>query len=352
MRENRAEGLVAQAIQDLADTAVDVPAQPAPDREVDLVLRLDDREIPLSVRWVGQGYPQDVRRALQQLEAYSARVAPGAAGTVVVLGAVEFSPGSLALMRQHDISYVDDAGHVRIIGPGLRLVREPITPRAAPRPLKWSAGAAMTAELILSRDGEVLPPIVDVAAQLPLSPATVGKALRFFDAQGWTRHTGAARGVGAERRVVDRPALLGSWATWQAAHPPRRAYLGHTTWRDPWDTLSERVAPQLAGADWGLTGWAAAEQVAPFATAIPALQLYVSDEEWLSATTRLEHAGVRPVERGARVIVWPIAPQLLRLGEHKGWPLASTPRVYADLIREGGRGEGAAEHLREVTLGY
>lgn len=344
-REKRAERIVLDAVRELAGPS----ARLVSDRQADLVLCLDDRAHALDVVWVGQGYPQDIQRATRGGKRLDQTAAKDG---VVVLCAVRFSPGSLDLMRRQGISYVDEAGHVRITAPGLRLVRELVTHQPAPRPLNWSAGAALTAELILAHAGDVLPPIVDMAEQLPLSPATVGKALRFFDAQGWTRHTGSARGVGAQRTVTDRPALLGSWATWQAAHPPRRAYLGHTTWRDPWDTLSERVAPQLAGADWGLTGWAAAEQVAPFATAIPALQLYVSDEDWLPVTTRLEQAGVRPVERGARVIVWPIDPQLLGLGEHKGWPLASTPRIYADLLREGGRGEGAAEHLREVALGY
>jgi hypothetical protein len=105
-----------------------------------------------------------------------------------------------------------------------------------------------------------------------------------------------------------------------------------------------------------LTGWLAADLLAPFTTSVPTITCYVSPKV---IDTRLpavfDQAGLRSVKTGSRVDFLPTEPHVLAMAGRNlnpRLPLASPVRVYADLLAMGARGEDAASHLREVRLGY
>jgi hypothetical protein len=106
---------------------------------------------------------------------------------------------------------------------------------------------------------------------------------------------------------------------------------------------------------WALTTWAGLELLAPFATAVPTLHMYVSPERFSSPFLDevYERASIREVDEGARIEFWEADGRLItQLGQPSGLPVCSTPRVYADLLALGGRATDAALHVRTVALGY
>ena len=312
----------------------------------DLLLDLAGHRYVLEVKSAGQGFPQDVARLLA--------TPAERPGTTVVVFATTLSPGARALLEDRGQSYVDEDGHVYLSAPpGLFVHRTPGLSSGRPqRRSGWSPGFALTAELLLSSPTDELPPITRLAERLPLSAATIGKALLYFDAEGWTQHVGAARGTGARRVLQDRAGLLGSWARWIADNPPRDSWRGHASWQDPWAFLHTSLAASLPARGWCLTGWSAADLLAPFSTALPTLQLYVRDDRWAEAILAVEKVA-RPVDQGERIVMAPLSAEAIALGrEGLAWPVASTPRIYADLLRDGSRGSAAADHLRESCLDY
>ncbi len=345
--ENRAERLLIQTLKELR-LGTDVKVVRQANRLADVALRVGKERHLFQLNWAGEGFPQDVVRVLQRIPRNDA---------VPVVCAVSFSPGAVDLLRKSGVSYLDEAGRARIFSPpGLLLVREDMTsqPHRKRSAFVWSPGLAATAELLLSSQWDELPPISAIAALLPVSMATVGKALQAFDREGWTESIGAARGVAAERRLVDRAGLLGSWSRWEATREREDALRLSASWKEPWTFLSERLAPALPSGKWCLTGWGAAELLAPYSATVPTLHLYIAEDSWFEAAdAALALRGVRQVDQGARISLMPLVEQLQRLGEERfRWPVASTARVYADLLREGTRGQDAAEHLREVRLEF
>lgn len=343
--ENRAQRLFLQTLKDLRPPGLQVLSDPG--HQADVELKVGKTRHRFELKWAGEGFPQDVRRVLH--------LTPNS-GHELVVCAVSFSPGALDELRRANVSYVDESGRARIVSPpGLILIREDLGshPRRKRPAFMWSPGLGATAELLLSSSGDELPPISVLAGYLPVSMATVGKALQAFDGQGWTQRIGAARGATAERRLVDRSALLGSWSRWQSSRGLEDTLRLHASWKDPWTFLADRLESVLPPHEWCLTGWAAAELLAPYSAMVPTLHLYISEDVWFQVTDSvLSVRGMRPVSQGARISLTPIEPELKQLGQNLALPVASTVRVYADLLREGSRGQDAAEHLREVCLGY
>lgn len=309
----------------------------------DLTVDVGGHPYAFRLRSAGQGYPQDVRRALQS---------DSSKDRSLVLFAPQFSPGARRMMRESRQSYIDEAGGAFLVAsPGLFLHTDPPRPPQQQRRHRWSTGFADAAELLLTLPDDVLPSITDLSGCLPLSRATIGKALLFFDSEGWTAHVGPARGAAAQRVITDRAGMLGSWSRWVVDNPRRPFLRAHASWQDPWAFLRDRLAPVLPPGAWCLSGWAAGELMAPYSTSLPTLHLYVEQEHWPQASLAVEEVA-RPVEQGERIRLTALPGQLIDLGQQLTWPVADAPRVYADLLREGSRGESAADHLREVCLGY
>jgi hypothetical protein len=261
----------------------------------------------------------------------------------------------------------DGAGRV-VIDPGLYVAREPSTGPAAVESestLSWSKSAGAVAEALLSRhsgfrtrssptNAHAIPPLESLAAQTGVSPGQVSRVLASFDSLGWTTKSGAARGPLAQRTVEDPAAMLSSWSAWHAGR--RFATLrGHAIVRDTSRFIAERLVPKLPPGSWCLTGFAAAATVAPFTTSIPSVACYVDrhrlDVDW---TRLLDLADLRRVTTGEAVLFIDAEPHVMLQADTSGRdaPTASTPRIYADLLAAGMRGEETAAHLREVVLGY
>jgi hypothetical protein len=322
-----------------------VRAAPVHNAGVDFVVEPSDgAEIPIQVRWAGEGWPDDVRRATAGL--------PSPWPTNLVVLAHRLSPGAIEWLRDRDANWADEAGQARILGPaGVIVVKEPSLP-APPRPkFQWSHSALGIAETVLARSERELriPQLADTSGWSVPQTATV---LQDFDAQGWTAKSGPARGRGAHRELVDLEGLLTAF-TVAIGKQQQVVRFAHRAVQDPLTFFRSDLLPALdRHVDWALSGWGGLELVAPLVSMVPSLHIYVSEDDFVGVlATAIAEAGLREVSEGARVTFWQTDSRVLQLCErHNGTPVVSPPRLYADLSSFGARGQDAADHVKRELI--
>jgi hypothetical protein len=337
--ENRWRRILASAVD---GAVVEAGAQ------ADLLIRTrSGGSISIDVKWAGEGWPQDVRRAAGDV--------PHPWPPNVVVLAQQLSPGAIDWLRERDANWADEVGQARVLGPdGLIVIREPArSPRMerSARSFRWSPSALTIAEAILSRpDGPLR--ATELAPVSGWSVPQVANVLKAFDAQGWTVKRGAARGPHAHRELIDADALLATWSS-GIAQAPRRTRIAHRATRDVLALLRGQVAPALdQSVEWALSGWAGLELAAPFATTTPSLHVYVAENDFAGPLSdAIERAGLREVDEGGRVTFWSTDVGMLALAmRREEIPVASPPRLFADLAALSGRGQDAADHVKELLI--
>lgn len=340
--ENRSQKILASALEGVAVEAA--PSSPP----ADFVIRTrSGQAIAIEVKWAGEGWPQDVRRVASAIDDRWPEN--------VVLLARHLSPGAIEWLRERGANWADEAGQVRILGPGdLIVVREPARPHLdekASQGFAWSKSAIVIAESILAREDRPLR-IAELADESGWSVAQVGKVLKAFDSREWTAKRGSARGRAAHRELVDADGMLAAWAA-AVADSPRPTRVAHRTTKDMMALLRDDLGPALdRNVRWAVSGWAGLELATPFATITPSLHVYIADTDFsgpLSAA--IEEAGLREVDEGGRVSFWAADPRVLGLDRRiRGFPVVSAPRLFADLSSFGGRGGDAADHVKEQLI--
>lgn len=316
--------------------------------EGDISLRLrNGHVISFEVKWAGEGWPQDVRLA-------AADVAEAWPDSVVLL-ARRLSPGAIEWLRARGANWADETGQTRILGPdGLTVIREPAQQRSkerTPPAFMWSKSAIAIAEVILAREDHPLRAI-ELASVTGWSVAQTANVLKAFDGQGWTVKRGTQRGPGAHRELVDVPGMLAAWSS-TVAEQPRPVRLAHRATQDAMKLLRDDLAPALErSTTWAVSGWAGLELAAPLLTTTPSLHIYVARDDFAGQLSdAIEHADLRQVDEGGRVIFWPAEPGALDLmWRIHNIPVVSPPRLYADLSSLGARGQDAADHVREQLV--
>lgn len=323
-----------------------------------VLVRYGDRSVRLWPIWAGEGFPQDVERALKE-----APPADPAACRVVV--ARRLSSGSRLWLTARGLSWADEDGSAQIAAPSGLLVLRDAMPRPddepSDSPVKWAAGSAAVAELILSEaigtpsDHAPIRSAAAVADTLGLSIPAISRALQQFDQQGWSEKRGSERGPAARRWLVDPGALLSSWAAWYSTRTPVVVEThGFISSDDAW--LRGEVAAHWPNGRWALTGLAALDRRAPFTTSVPTIDLYLDAHMFTDGRLLdglLTSTGLRRVDRGARVRIIEADRYVLRLSQQRDdIPQVNDVRLYGDLLGSGVRGPEAADHLRSTMIGF
>ncbi|HUB72694.1 MAG TPA: hypothetical protein VL979_01495 [Solirubrobacteraceae bacterium] len=335
-------------IQTILAGALDGAAQvlPVADQAHDFLLKMSDGStIAIDARWAGEGWPQDIRNAL------SASRAADDVSTVIV--ARHLSSGSIELLRDHDANWADESGQARIIGPhGLLVIREPAARRKRePNAFTWSPSALSIAETLLASPDR--PVLTEELAELSgWSASRTASVLKAFDARGWTVKRGPARGPRAYRELSDAEGMLDAWSH-QLIDAPREARYAHRATRDAMGLLTAALRPALdEHVQWAVSGWAGLELVAPYATGVPSLHIYVPAEDFVSRlSVAVKAAGLLEVKDAGLITFWAAERRVLRIAStHRGIPVVSPPRLYADLDGLGARGQDAAAHVRRELI--
>lgn len=314
-----------------------------------VILKVGRHAYRMELLWAGQGWPSEVRRILAEISLPWPRHK--------TVAAKSFSPGALSLLQEADANWVDSDGQARIVmPPALAIVKE--APKKARndrsgRTFRWSPSAIELAEFVLHSNTRELR-TGRLADDTGWSPGRISQILTAFDDQGWTRRHGGASGRHTWHELVNPDVLLDAWAEHlSSATYPRR--LGHVTARDLLQFAQTTLEGVLGNTSttWALTTWGGLQLIAPFATTTPVLHVYLAADMFDEANDLMREAGIRPVDEGARIEFWEADFRLItQPGKPHPTPVASRPRLYADLLGLGGRGADAAQHLRETDLSF
>jgi len=300
--------------------------------------------------WAGEGFRRDVSNALTNY----ADGTPQRSSPVIVVR--RMSRGGRELAESAGFNWADESGRARIVAPPGLLVAcwYPLTPDR--RRGSWSEATAAVAEVLLEEligknDRSAPIPRSNEIVQLSgWSSSQVSRALQIFDEQGWTAKLGPERGPASQREWREPSAALSSWAAW---HRGQRAETVSAHGVGSADEAIERLRG-IAEHAWLLSGWVAADLVAPLATAVNVVTVYLAPDfyDW-HLRAFMQSAELREVDHGARIVFWRAERQLFsHAGVVDGLPVVGPVRTYGDLLRLGVRGEDAAEHLREVRIGF
>lgn len=314
------------------------------DRRVDAILRFADQEAPVAVEVKQQANPATAWQLVHHAQLYP--------GIPILLIAGETTAEARQILEGHGIAVIDGLGNAHIELPGLmfhvegaRRGQRPPGP-VPPTRLRGKAGIAAQA-LLLDPNREWT--VQALAKEAGIAAGLAHRVLARLEGEGIV----AAEGTGPKRvrRVTNPTALLDLWAEEQVDRPVRTP--GHLLARTP-QQLIEQLGTNLghAGIDYALTGAAGASLIAPFVTAIPVV------DAWVTATAAPEElhrgAATDPVTEGQNVVFLQAkddTPLAFREQTKDVW-VANRFRLYADLRRDPRRGREQADHLREEVIKF
>ena len=267
----------------------------------------------------------------------------------MLLIAGESTADARAILREHGIAVIDGLGNAHLELPGLLLHLQGVgrrPRRAAPARLSGRAGVLAQA-LLLDPRREWR--VEDSRQRAGVSTGLAHRVLARLDREGVTRAEGA--GPQRVRQVMNATALLDLWAEEDDPRPTRIS--GHILAQTP-GQLVKKLAGNLAesGVGYALTGAGAASMLAPFVTAVPVLEVWVSAS--LAPGELLAAAGAEAVHYGQNVVLRQAKNDspLVFVEERKGVRMANRFRVYADLLGDPRRGSEQAKHLRSEAIGF
>ena len=304
------------------------------DRDVDLVVNGH----ALKVKWVGQGHLGDVRAALYDRPKRN-----------IVLVARHMSPGARAALSEAGINWADESGAAEI-SIGAIVVSRTGSPKKKDEAIKrWTPAVISVAEALLC--GTCGTQSATHAAT-GLSAGSCANALRFLSEQELLTSI-ARRGPTSARRVASLRELLDAYADSVNEQPSGIELQVGITWQDILSGIAELGRHLDAREiDWVVTGATAAAVIAPYLSSVARATLYVDAKSIAELQALAVAVELRPIQAG-RLTLKPFPTvSVQRLSKPAdGLRIAPWPRVFADLRREGVRGEEAAEHLFEVIHG-
>jgi hypothetical protein len=287
------------------------------------------------VHWLTSGLPSEVR------ELTTLKTRPD------VVVARLLSPGAKAALSELRIGWIDETGAAEIVLGTIVVSRSGrAQPQRARRTERWTPAVLGVAEALLCG---VRPTVEATNKATGLSGGACGNALRFL-AEAGLLSASAARGPASGRRIVDRRALLATYASEAIAEPSTPQLVVGVTWRDPVEGLTELGERWTAhGITWAATGPVAAAVMAPLLTNVGSATAYVEATSIVLLEALARRSDLRPIEGGRLTIApFPTTSTRLLAQTFDNMCVAPWPRVYADLRVTGVRGEEAADHLVEV----
>ncbi|WP_291547509.1 hypothetical protein [Bosea sp. (in: a-proteobacteria)] len=322
-------------------------------RQFDAVIhaKVAGRPVTLVVEIKKSAYPRDVREAVWQLHNQMRGLPANAYPDVVPLIAAQvLSPGARALLQEAGVGYYDGDGNLFVPAQGAYLYVEKPPSKSAARQIEavFTGKRARVVHAVWRQD-EAWFKVQDIAKRANVSPATASETLQELENREWVRSEGA--GPAKLRQLADRTALLDAWRDHQKGAAPANPARYYVSSPDPnWTSYRLDDACTALGAEYEVTGQVAGQAYAPFLTQISKLHCRISPSRQEEVLDELK---ARPVQEGWNlgVLETTEAEGLLFRQRDKDmrW-LADPLQTYLDLLREGGRSNELATHLREERL--
>jgi hypothetical protein len=340
---NKASATHQDALRILRDIpGISVDAEPAHGhRGVDAIVRFAGTDAKVAIEFKSRANAA----AAWQLVQY-ANQSPD---LPVLLVADETTADARGILREHGVAVVDGRGNAHIELPGLllHLHGDKRRPRREP-PVRLAGKAGIVAQALLL-DPKRTWQISELAKRSQVSPGLAHRVIARLDRERVTTIEGA--GPRRIRRVANPSALLDLWA--EEDRPSAHRTSGHLLARSP-----EQIVMKLGESlrddelDYAITGAGAASLVAPFITAIPVFDV------WISTATDpkifLGAVGAEEVDTGQNIVLLQAKhdnPLVFHKHINNVW-VANRFRVYADLLSDPRRGAEQAKHLRSEVIGF
>lgn len=272
----------------------------------------------------------------------------------VLLVAGDTTAEAREILERHGVAFVDGLGNAHVELPGLLLHlegrrRRPGEARRVRVPTRLTGKGGIAAQALLLEPDRAWQ-VQDLAEEAHISVGMAHRVLARLEAEGLA----AAEGAGPKRvrHVVDRTALLDLWAEENRERSVERVR-AYRLAREPRE-LVDAVSGGLEGAgiEHAVTGAAAAARLAPFVTAVPVAEI------WLSAIASLEDVAAATdselADTGHNLV----------FARTKGdEPLAfrrtvdrismvNPFRLFYDLRRDPRRGREQADAVRREVIGF
>ncbi|MGH2965112.1 MAG: hypothetical protein ACRDMH_07000 [Solirubrobacterales bacterium] len=312
------------------------------DRGVDAILRFAGGRADVAVEFKSRASAATAWQLAQYAQAHPE--------TPVLLIADATTAEAREILQRHGVSVMDGLGNAHVELPGLLLHLEGQrrAKKGGGSPTRLRGKAGLVAQALLLKPERVWH-INDLAEVAAVSPPLVHRVVSRLEDEGVMIAEGS--GPNRVRRLTNATALLDLWAEENVDRPIRTR--GHLLAPSP-QRLMTTLGGNLerGGLDYALTGAAAASLVAPFVTAVPVIEVWVSARtgaDELYDATRAE-----PVTDGENVVFLQAkddAPLAFRERVKRLW-LANRFRLYADLRRDPRRGREQAENLRQEVIGF
>lgn len=258
------------------------------------------------------------------------------------------------LLEERGVGVIDGLGNAHIELPGLLVHLEarrdrPVKQTGPEPPTRLSGKAGVAAQALLL-EPERRWKVTELAEVAEISTALAHRVLARLEREGIVAAQGA--GPRTTRQLLQPAALLDLWAEEAADRRVRRLQAFRLS-RDS-RGLADAVSDALdkAGVEHAVTGAAAALRLAPFVTAVPVIDVWVTDRAELTAAAEL--AGAEPVESGHNLVLAQAEgdrPLAFRVKDD-GVSIVNRFRLYLDLRADPRRGREQAERLREEVIGF
>ncbi len=309
----------------------------------DAVLRVGRVAEPVALEVKRQANAATAWQLVQQAEAV-----PG--GNLLLVAGVTTAQAR-EILERHGVAVVDGLGNAHVELPGLLLHTEGPRrdgPRPQPRARLAGKGGVAAQALLLHPDREWK--VQELAVDAHVSVGLAHRVLARLEADGLVASEGA--GPRRVRRVVDATALLDLWAEENTDRAVRRVR-AYRLARDPRELAgAASAALDAAGVEHAVTGAAAASRVAPFVTAIPVSEI------WVSSVASLEEvavaSGAEEAETGYNLVFVQAngdEPLAFRRQVEGTW-IVNPLRLFYDLRNEPRRGREQADEVRREVIGF
>jgi hypothetical protein len=314
-------------------TVREPPAKPDNKPRWDAVVCIAGRKV--TVEWLKAGTLPVVRNVLARHPHPDVLVTP------------KMSEGAKAAASDAGVGWVEETGAAEIALPFLVVSRTAAAQRSA-KPKRWRSSDLGVAEALLEG---VRPTVSAVAGATGMSTSTATTALAFLTSEGLL-DADAARGRKSARQLSDAAALLDSYATAVENFPPAAEIQVGILTKDPIRDLAQ-IGRAWSGHNvaWAATSAVAAAILAPFATQVAPLLVYVNAETYPQLVSVADLADLSPI-RGGRLTLRPFPTKATAklCTWQDGLNIVPWARCYADLVTTGVRGEDIATNLREMKL--